>query len=136
MVGGLLFPMAKREVIAAGEDTLRNQMHAPYGMAMPLFFLLAIGFGSTLFGKRFRYYSYGTIVTTLVFGLLMGLQNGRLTANEPTPWMGIEERVTAYIPMLWIAVLATTMLRAEGSVAPRQPGKPTVTPRRTQGVPQ
>src|SRR6266496_2433293 len=90
-VGGIAFPMATREVIAAGQDTLRNQMHAWYGIGMPLLAALAIGFGSRLLGKRFRYFSYATILAMLVFGLLMGLQTSAMTANEPTPWLGVEE---------------------------------------------
>jgi len=127
-VGGLAFPMATREVIAAGQDTLRNQMHAWYGIGMPIFFLLAIGFGSRLFGKPFRYFSYATILIMIVCGLLVGSQTTALTANQPTPWLGVEERINAYASMLWLAVLAVGLLRAQGSVAPRQPGKPMVTP--------
>jgi len=32
-----------------------------------------------------------------------------------------------YATMLWLAVLAIGLLRAESTIAPRQPGKPTVT---------
>jgi Protein of unknown function (DUF998) len=132
-VGGLAFPMATREVIAAGQDTLRNQMHAWYGIGMPLLAALAIGFGSRLLGKRFRYFSYATILTMLVFGLLMGLQTSAMTANQPTPWMGVEERITAHAEMLWFMVLAIALLRAQDATAPRQLGQPTVT---QQKVPQ
>jgi hypothetical protein len=126
-VGGLAFPMATREVIAAGQETLRNQMHAWYGIGMPLLAALAIGFGSRLLGKRFRSFSYATILAMLVFGLLMGLQTSAMTANQPTPWMGVEERITAYAEMLWFVMLAVGLLRAQGIIAPRQLEKPTVT---------
>lgn len=109
--GGLLFPMATREVIAAGEDTLRNQMHAWYGIGMPILLALAVGFGSRVLGKRFRYFSYGIILAMIAFGLLMGLQSGAMTANEPTPWMGVEERASGFAPMLWFALLAIGLLR-------------------------
>jgi len=126
-VGGLAFPMATREVLAARQETLRNQMHACYGIGMPIFFVLAIGFGSRLFGKRFRSFSYAIILTMVVCGALVGLQTSALTANEPTPWLGVEERVNAYASMLWFAVLAVGLLQAQGIVAPRQLEKPTVT---------
>lgn len=126
-VGGIAFPMATREVIAAGQDTLRNQMHAWYGIGMPLLFALAIGFGSGQFGKRFRYFSYTTFLVMLVFGFLMGMQTGAMTANQPTPWMGIEERITGYAPMLWFVVLATGLIRRETSKAPVQPGSSATT---------
>ena len=86
-VGGLAFPMATREAIAAGQETLRNQLHAWYGIGMPIFFALAIGCGSRLFGQRFRYFSYATILTMVVFGLLVGSQTGAMNANDrPRGW--------------------------------------------------
>lgn len=128
-VGGIVFPMARREVIAAGQDTLRNQMHAWYGIGMPILLALAIGFGSRLLGKSFRSFSYATIIAMLVFGAVMAQQTGAMTANEPTPGLGIEERITAYAPMLWLAVFALGLLRAASVTAPREPGQ-LLSPRR------
>ena len=113
MSGGVVFPMKPREGLAAGEGTLRNAMHIPATMVMSLFILLAMGFGATLLGKRLRYFSYGTIAILVVFGVLAGLQAGKMQANEPTPWMGIEERINIYATMLWVAVLAIGLLRAQ-----------------------
>ena len=129
IVGGLAFPMATRETIAAGQDTLRNQMHAWYGIGMPIFFVLIAVFGSRWFGKRFRLYSVATIVVLIAFGVLTSLQSGALEANEPTPWLGVYERTNAYTAMLWLAVLAGTLLRAHTSDVPRPLGRPAVTPR-------
>src|SRR5829696_1050768 len=113
MVTGVIFPMNTREVLAAGEGTLRNAMHPPGTIVMSLFFVLAVGFGSTLLGKRFRYYSYGTILTLIVFGVLTSLQVGQMETNQPTPLMGLEERINIYATMLWVAVLAIGLLRAQ-----------------------
>ena len=118
-VGGIAFPMATREVIAAGQDTVRNQIHAWYGIGMPILLALVAGFGSRLLGKKFRSYSYMTIIAMLVAGVLMGQQTGAMTANQPTPWLGVEERVTAYAPMLWLAVFALGLLHAESARVPR-----------------
>lgn len=110
--GGLAFPMATRAVMADGQDTLRNRMHLWYGVGMPILFLVAVGFGSRLLAVRFRYFSYAIILVTFAFGLLQSLQAGAMSANQPTPWMGVEERVCAYAPMLWFVVLAIGLLRA------------------------
>jgi Protein of unknown function (DUF998) len=134
MAGGVLFPMKPREALAAGEGTLRNTMHIPTTAVMSLCLMLAMGFGATLLGKRFRYCTYTTILTVLVFGALTSMQAGRITENEPTPWAGIEERVNIYATMLWLAVLALALLRAEATFALRQLGQPTVTPRTLQRV--
>jgi Protein of unknown function (DUF998) len=113
VAGGLVFPMRPREALAAGEGTLRNTMHIPATAVMSLFIVLAMGFGATLLEKRFRYYSYGMIAILLVFGVLASLQAGQMAANEPTPWMGIEERINIYATMLWVAALAIGLLRAQ-----------------------
>lgn len=125
-LGGLAFPMA----IRGQEESLRNQMHGWYGIGMPILFLLAVAFGSRLFGKRFRYYSYGTVLALVVSGTLTALQAPRVPANEPTPWIGVEERINAYLPMLWFVVLALGLLRADSSKTPQLPKDSAVTARR------
>jgi hypothetical protein len=109
----LFFPMKTREALAAGEGTLRNALHPPVTLVSVIFLLLAVGFGSRLLGKRFRYYSYATIAILVVFGVLAGQQGGRAEANLPTPWLGLEERANAYTFALWVAVLAIGLLRAQ-----------------------
>jgi hypothetical protein len=108
----LFFPMKTREALAAGEGTLRNALHPPVTMVSVIFLLLAVGFGSRLLGKGFRYYSYATIAILVVFGVLSGQQGGRAEANLPTPWLGLEQRINAYTFALWMAVLAIGLLRA------------------------
>ena len=112
-LGGGFFEMDRREIMAAGQDTLRSTMHLPATAAMGLSVLLAMGFGSRLLGKRFRYYSYATIATVLASGLVVAAQIDQLAANQPTPWMGLEERISSYGMMLWVAVLAIGLLRAQ-----------------------
>jgi amino acid transporter len=113
MVTGVFFPMKRREALAAGEGTLRNAMHPPGTIVMSLFIVLAMSYGARLLGRRFLYYSYGTIAILIVFGVLTSLQVGRMEANEPTPWMGVEERINIYATMLWVAALAIGHLRAQ-----------------------
>jgi hypothetical protein len=113
MVGGWFTPMNTREALAAGERGLRNAMHVPITAVMSLFMLLAMGFGATLLGKRFRYYSYATIAILVVFGVLTSLQAGKMVADEPTPLMGLTERINIYATMLWVTVLAIGLLGAK-----------------------
>jgi hypothetical protein len=112
-VTGVIFPMPTREVAAAGEGTLRNTMHIPGTAVMSLSLVVAMVFGSTLLGKRFRYYSYGTILAVLVFGVLTSRQAPQIAANQPTPWGGIYERMNIYPTILWVAVLGIGLLRAQ-----------------------
>jgi hypothetical protein len=41
------------------------------------------------------------------------LDQPQLEANLPTPWMGLWERIDIFATMLWIAVLAIVLLRAQ-----------------------
>lgn len=107
--GGILFPMA----IRGNEASLRNEMHVIYGIGMPVLFILALVFGSRLLGTRFRYFSYATVIVLLAAGMLTGMQSPRVETNEPTPWIGVEERTNAYAAMLWVAALAGGLLRQQ-----------------------
>src|SRR6266702_3466632 len=107
----LFFPMHLR----GGTGSLSDTMHIVLSSVLALSTLLFVGFGAAAFGKRFRLYSMGTIVILLIFGALAGMNGPRLAANLPTPWLGVMERVNIYSSMLWMAVLAVTVLRASRS---------------------
>jgi hypothetical protein len=122
-------PMHRREVLAAGGATRADTMHIILGAVDTVLFTLSIAFGATAFGKRFRLYSIATILFVLGFGALTGMAGPKIADNEPTPWVGVHERIAVFGSMLWVAVLAAGLLRARGAIAPRRPGKPAVTPR-------
>jgi hypothetical protein len=92
--------------------TLTDTVHAVIAGVVSLLILLAIGFGATAFGKRFRRYSIATILILLVSGVLTGLDAPRIQANLPTPWVGVMERINLLGYLLWVAVLAIALLRA------------------------
>jgi hypothetical protein len=109
----VFFSAPTRETLEAGKETWRNILHLPATAVSVLCILLAIGFGSTLLGRRFRYFSYATILAIVVFGVLAGRQIGQMGENQPTPWLGIVERGNVYAIMLWVAVLAIGLLRTQ-----------------------
>ncbi len=41
---------------------------------------------------------------------------------QSAPWLGITERMNIYSFMLWVMMLAITLLRAQITMAPRQQG--------------
>ena len=104
-------PMHQREVLAAGGGTLTDTLHIVWSMVAVLFMMLAIGFGATAFGRRFRFYSIATLVLLVAFGVLTGIDAPRVDANLPTPWIGVWERINIGVYMLWVVVLATALLR-------------------------
>ena len=112
-VATLFAPIHLREALAAGGGTSRDAWHGILTFGGALCYLLAMGFGATAFGKRFRLYSIATMLILVVFGVLTGLDQPQLEANLPTPWMGLWERIDIFATMLWIAVLAITLLRAQ-----------------------
>jgi hypothetical protein len=120
VLGGLAWPFApmhQREVLAAGGGTLSDTLHIILGAVTVLFMLVAIGFGATALGKRFRLYSIATILILLVFGALTGLDGPRIGANLPTPWVGLWERINIYGFLLWVVVLAIVLMRVRDAAA-------------------
>ena len=96
------------------ETTLSDTMHALLtGAGVFLCMFPAIGLGATAFGKQFRFYSIGTMLIFIVFGIISFLDAPQLAANLPTPWLGIWERVNIFGYLLWIVVLAITLLKKE-----------------------
>jgi hypothetical protein len=84
---GLLWPFAtmqRREVLAAGGGTMSDTLPVVLAAVTVLLMFLAIGFGATAFGKRFRVYSIVTIVV---------LRSGGdpVTSNEQIPWTTAQE---------------------------------------------
>lgn len=98
-----------------------------------VFIVLAVGFGAGAGGRRFRMYSIATVVAVLAFGALASTQAPAVAAGQPTPWLGLIERVSVYAPVVWLAVLAVVRLRADrldgtvaedGSIASSPPTRP------------
>jgi hypothetical protein len=111
---GLLWPFApmhQREVLAAGGGTLSDTMHVVLGGVTVFLMFLAIGFGATAFGKPFRVYSIATTVVLLTFGALTFFEAPRLQANQPTPWIGLWERINISVFLLWVVMLAAMLWR-------------------------
>ena len=72
-----------------GHDfTLTDTMHIVWTIVPGLLMMLAVGFGS-----------------------LTGMEGPRVAANLPAPSIGAWERIIIAAQMLWIAVLAVTLLR-------------------------
>jgi hypothetical protein len=108
--GLLLTPMDIRGTVASHRDPL----HIAGTIVMSIFIVAVIAFGAFLHGKRFRLYSFATIAILVVFGALAGLLTRPLADQQPTPWLGLAERVNIYATMLWMAVLAASLWRTRG----------------------
>ena len=115
----MVWPQFFPEDLTAPVSAFTNTMHIILTVVTVFSWMLILGFGATAFGKRFRLYSIGTLLTVLVFGALSGLQGAALAAGQPTTWLGLTERINIYSFMLWAAVLAVVLLRAEKGLGSR-----------------
>lgn len=104
-------PMHLRETLAAGGGTFSDTLHIALGAATNILYLLALGFAAAALGKRFRVYSVTTFVLVLVFGVLTFRDAPGLSHNEPTPLIGVWERITIGMFLIWIVVLAVVLLQ-------------------------
>ena len=91
--------------------TLTDTMHIVFAIAWLILMLLGMAFGAAAFGKWFRLYSAATLAVFIVFGTLSGIDGPRIAANLPTPWVGIWERINIGASLVWVVVLAITLLR-------------------------
>ena len=106
-IGWAIFPMNARGT----ERTLTDTMHLVMGAASTVLLIGAILSGAAALGRNFRLYSTMTVVLMLGFGYLMSLDVPRVAAGQPTPYLGITERVTMASWLLWMAVFSVTLLR-------------------------
>jgi len=108
--GPTLFEMDQR-----GAGTLKGDApHIILTAIIALLLMLAMGIGASALGARFRIYSFVSLFFVAFFGALTGKFAEQLVAGQPTPDMGLIERVCIYAAMLWIAVLGTALLRRTG----------------------
>ena len=103
-------PMSRREVIAAGGATSADTMHLILAAGTGLFVAAYVAILAVGFGWLFRVYSVLTLATALVFGRLSA-QVGQIEAGDPTPYMGLLERIGIGAWLLWMAVAGVVLLR-------------------------
>lgn len=106
-------PMHQREVLAAGGGTFSDTMHLVLGAATEIIYLLALGFAAKALGRKFRVFSIVTLVIVLIFGVLTFMEAPGIAANQPTPLIGVWERINIGVFLIWVVVLATVLLKGE-----------------------
>jgi hypothetical protein len=113
LVGLAWSPMHQREVLAAGGGTFTDTWHIVMSVITLLFMFVLISIGAFSFGKRFRVFSFVTILIFLVFGILVGIEAPNVQKNLPTPFIGLWERINIAAFMVWLLVFAFIMIKAE-----------------------
>ena len=101
---------------AAAATTFGNVMHAILSGALTVLLILWIVWsGRGAGGRRFRLYTYGTLLVFFVVGALSSQEGSRLMAGLSPRTLGLTERVNAYGYMLWMMVLAMVLLRIQAT---------------------
>lgn len=85
--------------------------HLLSGAVGAVLVVTAIGFAAAVYGRTFRRYSIATIGVMLLFGWWAMMDAGRIEAGDPTPWVGVIERISFYSWHIWFLVLALVLLR-------------------------
>ncbi len=106
-------PMHQREVLAAGGGTIEDTMHIVLSVVTSVIYLSALVFGASALGKTFRVYTFATMALLIVSGVLLGIDGPKVSLNQPTPWIGVTERIMLGVVILWIAVLSVALVRGQ-----------------------
>lgn len=104
---GWVAPMHMRGTQFTDTDT----MHIAFAVSAIVVMLGFMSFGAAALGRGFRIYSAVTMIAMLAAGGIVSTQIAAIAANQPTPWMGLVERISVYSPMIWMGVLAVMLLR-------------------------
>ena len=105
------FPMHMR----GAEKTLTDTMHLV--LASNPFVLISLVLGAVAFRGWFRRYSIATILLGLALALHAFSLAPALAALQPTPGLGLSERMAQYANGAWMAVLAVMLMRRGGAGA-------------------
>ena len=104
---GLIAPMHMRGTEFTGTDT----MHIVFAGSAVLLIVAFMISGSVALGRGFRLYTGLTVLAMLSAGAVVSTAIPAIAADQPTPWMGLVERISVYGPIIWLAVLALVLMR-------------------------
>ena len=110
-------PMHQREVLAAGGATMTDTLHIVFAMVTVLLMLLAMGFAAVALGARFRVYTTASMAILVACGIVTSVSAPRISANLPTPLVGVWERLNIGVFLAWVVVLSIALLPVTGANA-------------------
>lgn len=113
-------PMHLRSALAAGGGDFRDTLHVALGVATVVLYLLALGFAAAALGKAFRVYSIASFVVLLTFAALTFRDAPNVGTNQPTPLIGVWERINIGVFLLWVIVLAIALLMRGRATSSRE----------------
>jgi hypothetical protein len=109
-----IFPMHMR----GADKTLTDTMHLIF--ATNPFVLLTLVTAMSAFGGWFRWFTLATTLGTVLLAILAFRHAAALGADLPTPGLGLTERASQYLYLLWQVGLSMSLLGVRGA-APQEP---------------
>lgn len=110
VIATLFAPMHLRGIEVSLTDTMHGVLT---GAGVLLCMLPTVGFGAMAFGKGFRIYSIITILIFLIFGILAGMNGSKIAENQPTPLIGVWERINILAYFIWVIVFTIKLLQSD-----------------------
>jgi hypothetical protein len=114
-VNGLLlwnvWPMHMR----GAETSFTDTMHIVLAALGALFAMAVIALGTSAFGGRFRIYTFASFLLLVLPGASVFIFIPQVAAGQPTPWMGLTERISTYAYLQWQVALAIVLTRAKNT---------------------
>jgi hypothetical protein len=123
-IGWTFAPMHTRSVLAAGGGTFSDTAHIALATLTVVFYLLALGFAAVALDRGFRIYSIASFAVLFVFSALTFRDAPAVSANQPTPLIGVWERVNIGVFLVWVVVLAVALLRRNHARDAHVPARP------------
>jgi hypothetical protein len=97
----------------AGLGEVSLTAHLVLAVVGILTWLGSMGFGAAAFGRRFRIYSFLSLAVVVTFNALALAYAPEVAAGQPTPWIGLYERIAFSAYFLWLSVLAVALWRRQ-----------------------
>jgi hypothetical protein len=111
---------ARADMIVGGGMPANDIGHIVLTAVTVLLIVGMIVWAAVSFSIGFRVYSAASALVVLVFGALTGTLAPRLSLGEPTPWMGLYERISIGAWLLWMVLLAVVLLPGAGAARGRR----------------
>jgi hypothetical protein len=128
----MLFPMSSRKDMVAGAAATNDIGHIALTVITIALIMTQIVTGAiAIDDRRFRLFSIAMATSTLVFGATTGVLSADIASGDPTPSMGLLERISIGAWLVWIGVLSVLLLRERANVtsAPERGLETTSSPR-------
>jgi hypothetical protein len=110
VIGAFWPPMHEREVIAAGGGTLTDTLHIVFTAIWGVLMFVAIICAGIDGRGWFRWFSVVCLLVMIVFGIFTSGLAPAMTQNQPTPMMGVWERINIAAYLIWLAVLSAYLI--------------------------